>query len=110
MDKLAKCPFCEGKAELQTYDYEGYYIVKCHKCHCFAGAKGACDTIDEAVKAWNTRSLTAQIEGVRKAVMESEDLDSVAFLPSGYVLSFPQICETPTELADKLAEILEKTK
>lgn len=52
-DILLPCPFCGGKAQSQIFGgYPYVFTVSCQSCECgHASAK----SIDEAVKAWNTR-------------------------------------------------------
>ena len=53
--KIMSCPFC-GSAFDPNVSHtppEGKECIECHYC----GAKGpACDTLDDAVIAWNTRA------------------------------------------------------
>lgn len=57
MSELKCCPFCGGKAVVQTYGSEGGrrgvgYRVMCRKCYVITARKS---DEGDAVRAWNTR-------------------------------------------------------
>lgn len=56
MAELLPCPFCGGKAFINTYDYEGFgktYYVFCTNCQVETFER---NTEVEAVEAWNRRA------------------------------------------------------
>jgi len=69
VDKLKDCPFCGGKAFINTIeahahhlakfmpDYEGEAFVECTKCSCGISER----TEDEAIDAWNRRAQDVDV-------------------------------------------------
>ena len=67
MDKLRKCPFCGGEAEinkealpkrLNTYDCVDDYttfFIGCKKCKASGGLWIGIRRLPDAIKSWNTR-------------------------------------------------------
>ena len=53
-EKPLPCPFCGGKAEIDSTIHQGsyYYFVKCKNCHM---SSISCLMKDEAIAAWNRR-------------------------------------------------------
>lgn len=57
MEELKPCPFCGGKAAIQTHKFFGLqntYGVVC--LDCYAQTRQFYDTEEEAAKAWNRRA------------------------------------------------------
>lgn len=74
-EKLKPCPFCRGEADaMYTYSVADckFYIVKCLQCGIETPFK---HTEEEAIKTWNTRTLTEdqkRAEEVMQILRESD--------------------------------------
>ena len=56
MDKVKACPFCGGRAMVQVHNFfelSDSFGVKCTEC--FAETWPFYNTVEEALRAWNTR-------------------------------------------------------
>ncbi len=58
MGKLLLCPFCGQKAEAFVYGATGQWIVK---CPCGVEMNRLIYDEEEAIEAWNTRYMTAEV-------------------------------------------------
>lgn len=70
--KLLPCPFCGGKAELNTWgnDRDGCHVAKVICDSCSASADSF-ETQDQAVAAWNWRSARKWDVSFMRALSES---------------------------------------
>lgn len=63
MKRLARCPFCGGKASLWDYGRAYSRFVECRDC----SAKGPpVESAKEAIDAWNKRVLQDKANGKKK--------------------------------------------
>ena len=68
MSDLRPCPFCGGKAELQTCQRKYEFIPTVECVNCCANAPILADdscreiTLNMAIEAWGTRAADAQVE------------------------------------------------
>lgn len=65
MEKLKRCPFCNGKAQMNKFDFTDSYMIECTNYKCSAnipdevsdGVNCKYKTKKEAIKAWNKRYI-----------------------------------------------------
>ena len=85
-DKIKRCPFCGGQADLYSdlgdpYDGRRIVFIKCELCgargKAFPVADDPCETGDwdtvrchDAVEAWNLRRADSEYESLLKRVLE----------------------------------------
>ena len=66
MSELKKCPFCGGEAKLVG---DKYHWVFCEGCQ---GGSHAFETVEEAIKAWNTRKpVDDVVEALKERKVEN---------------------------------------
>ena len=77
MENLKPCPFCGGKASLETEDGIYFYVI-CDECSADAGSV-MCYDKEEAITAWNNRTIgKVEAEEIKKMFLEiarDENLD-----------------------------------
>lgn len=59
MSELLPCPFCGGQAEIDSDPYQRYF-PECLTLTCLFRPDAAFNSIEEAIKAWNTRADLTQ--------------------------------------------------
>lgn len=73
--ELKPCPFC-GSRDVEMFDAGGdpysFSMLYVHCNNCNADSK-MCDSIDDAVAAWNRRAI--DVDALREVVAEIEDAD-----------------------------------
>lgn len=73
-EQLKPCPFCNGKARIQTCDCDdvSFWKVTCENPKCFCSSAFFYSTREEAVAAWNDRPIEnekdAEIARLRDAL------------------------------------------
>lgn len=81
--KLKNCPYCDGEPSLIPHIRNKTYEVRCLSDKCYEGC--ALDTIDEAVKHWNTRASDSTIEAQEAEIKRlRESLGEVINVPKEY--------------------------
>jgi len=115
-EELKPCPFCGGEARLNDA-----VVVECETDNCFGNAVDEVyfETAKEAVKAWNVRTDTQQVEQLRKELEGTkrryDELEEaarghmeVSMKIAGYIVQLEQKCDALAAHNKKLHELLDK--
>lgn len=92
-DKLKPCPFCDGKAIIDSFVGVGWIVI-CNKCDASTGYK---ETEQEAIDAWNSRiELTFTLD----------ELDAIRRMFDGRYPRGRELSKIEQSIIDKCANAL----